>query len=45
MLTGTLRRDGKTYALEGKVSGEEVVFKAGGVEYKGRMNGKTLELK
>jgi hypothetical protein len=45
MLTGNLRRDGKTYALEGRVDGEEVVFKAGGVEYKGRMNGKALELK
>jgi SAM-dependent methyltransferase len=45
VLSGSLRRDGKTFALEGKVNGEEVVFKAGGVEYKGRMNGKTLELK
>jgi len=45
MLSGTVRADGKTYALKGKVSGEEVVFQAGGREYRGRMNGKALELK
>jgi precorrin-6B methylase 2 len=45
MLSGTLRTEGKSYALQGKVNGEEVVFKAGGREYRGRMNGKQLELK
>ena len=45
MLSGTVRADGKTYALKGKVNGEEVVFQAGGREYRGRMNGKDLELK
>jgi precorrin-6B methylase 2 len=45
MLSGTLRAEGKSYALQGKVNGEEVVFKAGGREYRGRMNGKQLELK
>jgi len=46
MLSGTLTADGKTYALEdGKVRGEEIRFKAGGREYRGRMNGKSLELR
>ena len=44
-LTGTLRSNGKTLALEGKVRGEEVSFTAGGREYRGRMNGKQLELR
>ena len=44
MLTGTLRADGKTLALEGKVRGEDISFKAGGREYTGRLNGKTLVL-
>jgi precorrin-6B methylase 2 len=44
-LSGTLETDGKTYALEnGKVIGAEVVFKAGGREYRGRMNGAQLVL-
>jgi precorrin-6B methylase 2 len=45
MLSGTMRAEGKTFALQGKVNGEEIVFKAGGKEYKGRVNGKALELK
>ncbi len=45
MLTGTLTADGRTYALEGKVTGEEVTFTAGGKTYQGRMNGKSLELR
>jgi len=45
MLSGTLRTEGKTVAVQGKVSGENVSFTAGGREYKGRMNGKHLELK
>jgi SAM-dependent methyltransferase len=45
MLTGTMVTDGKTAALQGKVNGEEIVFKAGGFEYRGRMNGKNLELR
>jgi precorrin-6B methylase 2 len=44
MLSGTLRAEGKTYALEGKVRGEEVTFSAGGRTYRGRMNGTNLEL-
>jgi SAM-dependent methyltransferase len=45
MLTGTLRTKEKTVPLEGKVRGEEITFKAGGKEYRGRLNGKQLELK
>ncbi|HUN68854.1 MAG TPA: class I SAM-dependent methyltransferase [Burkholderiales bacterium] len=45
MLTGTLAAEGKTFALEGRVRGEDVSFKAGGREYRGRMNGKNLELR
>ena len=45
MLSGTLRTGGKTLALEGRVRGEEVSFRAGGRQYRGRMNGKTLELR
>jgi hypothetical protein len=35
MLSGTLEQDGKTYALHGKVRGNEVSFQAGGKEYRG----------
>jgi SAM-dependent methyltransferase len=45
MLSGTLRTGGKTLALQGRVRGEDVVFKAGGREYRGRMNGAQLELR
>ncbi len=45
MLSGTLRTGGKTLALQGRVRGEEVTFKAGGREYRGRMNSGRLELR
>jgi len=45
MLTGTLTTDGNTYALEGRVRGEDVSIKAGGREYRGKMNGQRLELR
>jgi precorrin-6B methylase 2 len=45
MLSGTLRStDGKTSALQGKVRGEELSFRAGGREYRGKLNGRQLEL-
>jgi SAM-dependent methyltransferase len=44
MLSGTLRADGKTYALKGRVNGDEVVFTAGGREYRGQMLNNSLEL-
>jgi precorrin-6B methylase 2 len=43
-LSGTLHTEGKTFVLEGKVRGEEISFTAGGRKYRGRMNGKNLEL-
>jgi SAM-dependent methyltransferase len=39
MLSGTLASEGKTFALQGKVKGEEVSFYAAGREFKGRVNG------
>jgi len=44
-LSGTLRTDGKTFALEGKMDGEEISFRAGGREYHGRVKGKQIELR
>ena len=45
MLSGTLRRNGVTYVLEGKVRGEALELRAGGREYRGRVNGRTIELR
>jgi len=45
MLTGSLRAGGATYAVKGKVNGEDVAFTAGGREFRGRLNGKDLELR
>ena len=45
MLSGTLTADGRTLALEGKVRGDDISFTAGGKTYRGRMNGKSLELR
>src|SRR6185436_21140320 len=42
-LSGTLRTEGRTVPVEGKVRGEDVTFTAGGREYRGRMNGHRLE--
>jgi SAM-dependent methyltransferase len=44
MLSGTLQTGGTTFAVEGRVRGEEISFSAGGRSYRGRMNGKNLEL-
>ena len=44
MLTGSLRAEGRTVPIEGKVRGEEITFSAGKRQYRGRMNGKQLEL-
>jgi hypothetical protein len=44
MLSGTLTTGGNTYALEGRVRGEDVSVTAGGKSYHGRMNGRNLEL-
>ncbi len=44
MLSGTLRSEGKTIPVEGKVVGEEVFLTADGRELRGKVNGKRLEL-
>jgi len=44
MLSGTLRTEGKTYGLQGKVRGENITFSAGGKSYAGKLKGKALEL-
>lgn len=45
-LSGTLEAGGKTTPIaDGKVSGTEISFNAGGRAYRGRMNGKQLELR
>jgi hypothetical protein len=43
-VSGTLRTEGRTVPVEGRVLGEEISFTAGGREYRGRVNGKRLEL-
>ena len=45
MLSGTLQSEGKTFAVAGRVRGEAVSFRAGGREYRGRLNGGKLELR
>jgi precorrin-6B methylase 2 len=45
MLTGTLGAGAKTVPVEGRVRGEDIAFTAGGREYRGRMNGRNLELR
>ena len=45
MLSGTLRTGGKTFPLQGKVLGEQISFKAGGKDYRGRVSNGKLELK
>ena len=44
MLSGTLETEGKTFAVEGRVRGEEITFTAGGRRYRGKLNGKSLAL-
>jgi precorrin-6B methylase 2 len=44
MLSGTIRTEGKSVALQGKVKGEEISFTAGGKKYAGKLKGKELEL-
>ena len=45
VLSGTLSAEGKTYALDGRVRGEDVAFRAAGREFKGRVKGGRLVLK
>jgi len=44
MLSGTLQSDGRTLALEGKVRGDQIVFTAGGKQYRGHFSGGQVQL-
>jgi hypothetical protein len=44
-LSGTLRTGEKTFAVQGRVRGEEVELRAGGRKYRGHMQGTALELR
>jgi precorrin-6B methylase 2 len=45
MLSGMLRTEGKSLPVEaGRVRGEEIVFTAGGREYRGKVNGSRIDL-
>jgi hypothetical protein len=44
MLSGTLRTQGKNLPVQdGRVRGNEIVFTAGGVQYRGTINGKRID--
>lgn len=44
MLSGTLQANGTTVPVDqGQVRGDEIVFTAGGVEYRGKVKGKQIE--
>jgi precorrin-6B methylase 2 len=45
MLSGTLRAAYGTVPVQGRVRGEEISFKAGGKEYRGRVSNGRLDLK
>jgi precorrin-6B methylase 2 len=45
MLTGTLRSGGASVKLTGRVRGEAIELAAGGKRYRGRFNGRNLELR
>jgi len=45
MLSGTLRADGRTVAVTGKVRGQDITITTGRREYAGRLNGGRLELR
>jgi len=44
MLSGALNSGGKTFAVEGRVRGEDITFTTEGRAYRARMNGGNLEL-
>ena len=44
MLSGTLQANGRTVPVDqGQVHGDEIVFTAGGLEYRGKVKGKRME--
>ena len=42
-LTGTLGNDSTNTAITGKMLGDQITFNAGGVEYRGRVNGTGMQ--
>ncbi len=44
-LTGTLKNGDSSVKLEGRVRGENIEFKAGDKQYRGRLKGRVLELR
>ena len=43
MVSGTLRNNGKSVPVSGKLKGEELSFTAGSATYTGKVNGSTIE--
>jgi hypothetical protein len=42
-LTGTLRNGSTNTSITGKMLGDQITFNAGGVEYRGRVNGTSMQ--
>jgi len=43
MITGTLRAGGKETAIKGRLSGDQITFKAGDAQYRGRVNANGIK--
>jgi hypothetical protein len=43
MVTGTLKADGKETAVKGKLTGDQISFKAGDAQYTGRVSGDAIK--
>ena len=43
MLSGTLKTGNNVAPLNGKVTGDQISFTAGGTEYQGRISGKSID--
>ena len=44
MLSGTLKTGNKIEPIQGKVTGDQIRFTAGGTEYQGRISGNSIEV-
>jgi hypothetical protein len=42
-LSGTLKNGSSSVPIDGKMLGDQISFTAGGVEYKGRVNGNSMQ--
>ena len=43
MITGTLKQGGKGTAIKGRLSGDQITFKAGDAEYTGQVAGNAIK--